>query len=197
MIVLPTMSESSQAQDTKGDKPFWSNVTIATIILIVIFATIQVIRIGTGGRHPNRYSLSTATSLEMAVINFDTDYATFPVTKSRVTTNTPEGVRFLNVLLGRDEKTDTPLNTRHVKYLSVREGKSTRRGLIYSKSGETIDGLFDSWGNPYTVALDVENRGHLDFTRGSIPVHLKGRRVAAYSPGADHKLGTGDDVVTW
>ncbi len=142
-------------------------------------------------------SLATATALESAINSIFTEYGKIPDVGNHVTTNSPAGLKLLNILLGLDDKSDSALNDRGIKFLSVKEGKKNKNGLIYAPDGKSIEGLYDPWGNPYTVELDVENRGNLDFTRGSRPVHLKGRRVTAYSPGPDHKLGTSDDVVTW
>ena len=141
--------------------------------------------------------LATATALESAVQNFYTEYGKLPYAESRVITDTPEGVKFLTILLGLDENAPPLVNTRAIKFLSVKEGKSRRNGLIYGASGNAVDGLFDSWGNPYTVELDSQYREHLHFIIGKRSIDLKGRRVAAYSPGPDHKLGTSDDVRTW
>ncbi len=141
--------------------------------------------------------LATTTALESAVNHFYTEYGKLPCAESRVITDTPEGVKFLTILLGRDENATPVVNTRAIKFLSVKEGKSSRNGLIYGASGNTVDGLFDFWGNPYTVELDSQYREHLHFVIGKRSIDLKGRRAAAYSPGPDHKLGTSDDVKTW
>jgi hypothetical protein len=142
-------------------------------------------------------ALATATAIDLAVSNFYSDCGEMPVSDSRVNTNTPQGVRFLNVLLGKEKESDNPRNIQSITYQSVKEGKATRNGLAYSELGGSIEGLFDPWGNPYTVILDTEYKKHLHFTVGSKTVDLKGRRSAAFSPGPDEKPGTTDDVVTW
>ena len=146
-------------------------------------------RFGCGPSFP----LRTATALESAVHNFHTEYGRLPATEDRVKTDTPTGISFLTVLLGL-ETTD---NTRGIKFLSVKEGKNRRNGLIYSESGDTVEGFFDPWGNPYTVILDTDYDELLRFKLGSRDIELKGRRVAAFSSGHDHKEGTKDDVLTW
>lgn len=141
-------------------------------------------------------TLAVATALESSINYFFTEYEKIPGTAAEIRTNTPEGIQLLTVLLGL-EKSDKPQNIRSIKFLSVREGKERKRGIIYSESGDSIEGLYDSWGNPFTIQLDTDNDEVLRFDLGGKPVELKGRRVAAYSPGADRKPGTSDDVTTW
>jgi len=140
--------------------------------------------------------LATANALESAANNFFIEYGALPKVGSRVRTDTPEGVRFLKILLGV-ENTDKPRNTRAIKFLSVREGKQKRNGLMYAADGKSVEGLYDPWGSPYTVILDTEDGKHFRFTLGSKTIDLKARQAAACSPGPDQKLGTADDVTTW
>jgi hypothetical protein len=139
--------------------------------------------------------LQMATALETAIYNFHTEYGKLPITENRVKTDTPSGITLLTVLLGL-EKSGEHQNTRDIKFLSVREGKNRKNGLIYSESGDSIKGLFDPWGNPYTVVLDTDLDEILRFKLGGKDIELKNRRVAAFSPGPDHQEGTSDDVRT-
>ena len=151
-------------------------------------------------------ALAAATSIESSVNNFYTEYGSMPTEGEEDTmvldTGTGKGVDLLRVLLGM-EKVTSPLNTRSVKFLSVREGKSNKGGLIYSGNGTDISGMYDPWGGPYQIALDmnydekitVQPKG--DGAKSKI---LNGRRVAAWSDGADGVTAKGkvaDDVITW
>jgi hypothetical protein len=142
-------------------------------------------------------SLATAIAIESAVNCFYIEYGTMPDVGTRVKTDTPEGVKLLVILLGLEDKAANPQNKRGVKFLSVKEGKDHRNGLVYSPKGDRPEGLYDRWANPYTVELDTQYREQLQFTIASRAVDLKGRRVAVYTPGPDKKLGTSDDVRTW
>lgn len=137
------------------------------------------------------------TSLESAVNNFFTEYGKLPTVGSKVTTDSPEGIQLLHVLLGIELMAENPQNARKVKFLAVKEGKKKRGGLIYAADGRTVEGLYDSWGNPYTVEIDTDYNETLEFKRGSRTETLKGRRVAVHSPGPDCIHGTRDDVTTW
>lgn len=141
--------------------------------------------------------LATATALESAVLYIYTEYGRMPDFGSRVTTDSPQGVKLLTVLLGMEGKSTTKQNPRDIKFLSVKEGKNHKNGLIYNTAATSVEGLYDPWGNPYTLVLDTDYDEKLQFTVGSRTVKLDGRRVAAFSPGSDGKLGTADDVMTW
>ncbi|MES2921979.1 MAG: hypothetical protein V4819_10545 [Verrucomicrobiota bacterium] len=142
-------------------------------------------------------SLATSIAIESAINSIYTEYGKLPDVGSRVTTNSPEGLKMLNILLGLDAKSDNALNSRAIKFLVVKEGKNNKGGLIYAADGKSVEGLYDPWGNPYSVELDTDYNEELHFTIASKAFDLNGRRVAAYSPGEDKTLGTVDDVKTW
>lgn len=150
--------------------------------------------------------LATCNGIESAVNNFFTEYGTMPkelTDDPPVALNTKTDLEFLNVLLGLTETATNPLNTRAIKFLTVKEGKNRKNGLIYSSTGTSVIGLFDPWGGPYYVMLD----GNYDETikvkpaAATTEVTLHGRRVAVWSNGADCINGVGgkvtDDVKTW
>jgi hypothetical protein len=139
-------------------------------------------------------SRAMACAVELAVNNFYTDYGSLPDVGDKVQTDTAAGVRLLTILLGSEEESGTPQqNPRATKYLSVKETKTKVKGLLYDASGKSVVGLYDSWGNPFVVELDVDNDECLRLKIGAGTVELKGKRVAVYSAGADKKLGTSDD----
>lgn len=141
--------------------------------------------------------VATAIALESAINTFHIEYGILPCSNNRVTTNSPEGLKLLNTLLGSEAKSDKALNSRALKFLAVKEGKNHKNGLIYSDDGRSVEGLFDPWGSPYTVILNTEYKESLQFTIGSKTIDLKGRRSTVFSPGPDKKFGTGDDVCIW
>ncbi len=138
-------------------------------------------------------ALAVANALESAIDNFFTEYGTLPDTGDHVTT---DNAKLLVILLGYEDPSGKIQNHRNVKFLAVKEGKNRRRGMIYNSDGKP-EGLFDPWGSPYTVELDTDNDETLRFKLGGKAIELKGRRAAAWSPGADRKPGTSDDVTTW
>jgi prepilin-type N-terminal cleavage/methylation domain-containing protein len=151
-------------------------------------------------------ALATATAIESAVNNFYTEYGSMPDEGSAdkiVETNSATGIRMLEVLLGMEGTGNNVLNTRAIKFLSAREGKGNKNGLIYNTNGTSIQGLFDPWGGGFFVMLDLDYDEKLNIpaTVQNGGRTLNGRRVAVWSLGADGVKGSGgkkaDDVVTW
>jgi hypothetical protein len=138
-----------------------------------------------------------AIAVESAVNSFFKEYGKLPTAAARVTTDEPEGIRLLQVLLGTEAAGDGSQNPRGIKFLSVKSGDDKRNGLVYTADGKSIEGLYDPWGNPYTVEIDADCNELLEFQLGSKTVKLTGRRVAVHSPGPDRKPGTSDDVRIW
>ena len=187
---------SEPKADTVKDRRFIFGITIFAAMVI---SAVVLFRLPTNnpGHGRKGTALATATALESAINNIYTEYGKLPNVGSRVTTNSPEGLKLLNILLGIDIKSDNALNSRGIKFLAVREGKNNKNGLICAVDEKSVKGLYDPWGNPFTVELDSDYNEELHFTVGSRAVDLKGRRATAYSPGPDKKLGTTDDLRTW
>lgn len=148
-------------------------------------------------------ALSTITGIETAVSNFFTEYSTLPQDNlSTDVTVKSDDLLFLQTLLGT-EAGAAPLNARNVKFLNVKEGKSGKNGLLYSSSGTTLEGLKDPWGGNYFIMLDGDYDEVLrpQPSGSTSTTTLNGRRVAAWSNGADAINGTGgtiaDDVKSW
>ncbi|MEY3896020.1 MAG: hypothetical protein RLZZ214_1540 [Verrucomicrobiota bacterium] len=148
-------------------------------------------------------ALATCTALESAVNNFYTEYGAMPedpVPTTALDTSKATGIKLVTVLLGLPE-TGTPINARGIKFLSVKEGKSKKNGIIYNTAGTSIAGLFDPWGGGYFVALDDNYDEIVETTVSGVTKKLNGRRAAVWSLGADGVKGTGglagDDVKTW
>lgn len=146
-------------------------------------------------------SLATATAIEAATNNFFAEYGSMPADGEKdVILSTGHDTAFLQVLLGIEDRKSTALNTRSVRFLMVKEGRNGKNGLIYSADGKSVTGLFDPWGGPYHVALDLDSDEKLSVpTMGgrTLTLTLTGRRVAVWSDGPDRKPGADDDAITW
>ena len=147
--------------------------------------------------------LSTATAIESAVNNFYTEYGTMPQDGDQDDTlETNTDLDFLNVLLGQEGTGQDVLNTRSIRFLTVREGKGRKNGIIYDAGGTTVQGLYDPWGGSFKVALDMDYDEQLQVQPKASAQRetLNGRRVAVWSDGADGVDEAGkpkDDVKTW
>jgi prepilin-type N-terminal cleavage/methylation domain-containing protein len=148
-------------------------------------------------------ALSTATALESAVNSFFTEYGSMPKDGTAdIAVKTDTDTTFLNVLLGKEGTGASVLNTRGLNLLSVKEGKNKKNGLIYSTNGSTVEGLYDPWGGPFNVMLDLDYNEQITVKPKGATANttLNGRRVAVWSDGADGVSATGkpaDDVKTW
>lgn len=155
-------------------------------------------------------ALATITGIEQAVNGFYTEYNSMPKSDmnnqdTKVNTSQADGKELVNVLVAYKED-DPVLNSRGIRFLSVKEGKAKKNGLITTgdSPNQKADGLYDPWGGGYYVLLDGDYDEVLkpDVTgaKGTPPT-LNGRRVAAWSGGADgvslNQGQTSDDVKSW
>jgi prepilin-type N-terminal cleavage/methylation domain-containing protein len=174
---------------------------VELLVVIAIIVVLAAAGFGAGAVALNKAnkvtSQATASALELAINNFYSDYGALPDVGDRVKTDTGDGTRLLEILLGLEGDSGKVQNSRGNRYLNVKETKTKSKGLLYNSSGRSVEGLYDSWGSPFTVELDVNLEERLRFNVGSRQVTLNGKKCAIYSPGADKKLGTDDDVKTW
>lgn len=178
--------------------------------LLVVIAIIAVLAsagfaAGTAALNKARRTtcLATATAIESAVNNFYTEYGSMPKdgNSDGAPVKTDTDTTFLKVLLGLEGTGNSVLNTRAIKFLSAKEGKAKKNGLIYSTNGSNVEGLYDPWGGPYYVMLDLDYDEKITVQPAAgASTTLNGRRVAVWSNGADGVKGGGkaaDDVKTW
>lgn len=191
-----------------------------TLVELLVVITIIAVLAGAGfaagsaaiQRAKRATTLATATSIETAVNSFYSEYNSMPYTGTSTTDttlNTKDNVTdFLNPLLGIEPTGTTVINSRGIKFLSAKEGKAKGAtggtgGLIYDPTGKTVKGLFDPWGGPYYVILDLDYNEQVapQPAAAKAAKTLNGRHCAVWSNGADCLTGTGgnvgDDVLTW
>lgn len=180
---------------------------IELLVVVSIIAVLAAAGFGVGLKVQNTARKKTAEAAAQAIVqavnSYYSDNGSMPVPQgvssteggTSFTTNSADGIKILNILAGNEDQ----VNTRQVKYLTTTEAKGKKGGLVYNQSGREVTGMFDPWGNPYTVVLDTNYEERLEVSLGGsrAKVPLNGRRCAVYSPGQDKKLGTGDDVKTW
>jgi prepilin-type N-terminal cleavage/methylation domain-containing protein len=176
---------------------------IELLVVIAIIAVLAGVGFSAGGsaiqKAKKTTCLAAAVSIESAVNNFYTEYGSMPSAGTADTTVKTDGsgINLLETLLGMD----TGLNPRGIKFLSAKEGKANKNGLIYNASGNNITGMFDPWGGPYNVILDLDyNEKVAPAPSAGGGATLNGRRAAVWSNGADGVPTGGkatDDVKTW
>jgi len=151
-----------------------------------------------------------AVNLEEAIKQFYNEYNKLPdPTNGGLTsdndppldTSSGDGVKLLNILLGKETGTDIQ-NTKRMTFLTINEGKANKDGIIYN--GNEIKGLYDSFGSGFQVVLDGDyneeitppaNTTASGDTGGSNNI-LRGRHCIVYSLGSDKK-GKAEAIKTW
>lgn len=179
---------------------------IELLVVITIIAVLAGAGFAIGSAALNRArqvsAQATATSIDQAVNLFFSEYGTFPISgegTSRVVTDS-SSTTFLQALIGQEDT----LNPRGIRFLTVKEGTGNRNGIIFN-AGNSPTGVYDPWGNPYTVRMDTSYQDRLTFNiditpfQGNTSVTLNGRRVAVYSPGVPEgdRSSLSDMVKTW
>lgn len=182
---------------------------VELLVVIAIIAVLAAAGFAAGNAAINKakrvIALASATGIESAVSNFYNEYNSMPTRTTTsdsdvtVVTDTAQGIELLEILLGLEKAED--VNTRRVRFLSVKEGKNKKNGLIYSTDGKSVEGLYDPWGGPYHVIMDLDYDERVTPDRKSTTTQkaLNGRRVAVWTDGADYKEENkaADDVTTW
>lgn len=193
---------------TSASRPRRGFTLIELLVVIAIISVLAGAGFAAGAAALNRARKVTAqaaaVALEKAVNSYYSEYGGLPIPAGGTgRVETDRDAAFLRVLLGDEPESANMLNPRGIKFLTVKEGKASggeggRDGLVYS--GNTVSGMFDPWGNGYTVILDVDFEDRLTFqTPDGRSTTLNGRRVAVFSPGAPEGENiTGATLVkTW
>ncbi|MBK1884062.1 type II secretion system protein [Luteolibacter pohnpeiensis] len=167
-------------------------LVVITIIMVLASAAFVV---GSKAINKARKTVATAmaTGIDSAVNRYYNEYSSIPDVGSSVSTDSPEGVRLLNILAGLDDGDDNP---KKIKFLELKQAKGKLDGATMSDSGK-YTGLYDPWGNPYTIFLDQDYEEKVTVKLGSMEKTLPSKRVATCTIGADKVAGTPDDVKSW
>lgn len=145
---------------------------------------------------------AAATSVATAIDQFYAEYSSLPSgSDGSLATDSGDGVDVLNILAGLEDGDDIE-NDRKIRFLSLKEAKSGNRdGVVYGANGNTIEGLYDPWGQPYFIVMDTDYDEKLSVTPGNGigQVRLNGRRAAVYSLGVNSPGDANNStlVKTW
>jgi prepilin-type N-terminal cleavage/methylation domain-containing protein len=180
----------------KPSKPFSRKgfTLIELLVVIAIIAVLAAAGFSVGPAMMNRAkklsAQAGATSLATAVEQFYTEYSALPSASEDPSEGTAlstakggTGVDLLRILAGEDLNDQNP---RKIRFLSGKDAKNGRDGIIYNTNGSSIEGMTDPWGQPFFMVLDYGYDDQLRFDPGpGSEVTLNGRRVAVYSLGVD------------
>jgi hypothetical protein len=165
------------------------------VVVLGVVGWVVVQRAAKVNREPSGRVM--ASSLASAVENFYGEYNRLPdVGGDRFQTNGPAGKKLLEILLVMEGPQPEPQNGRSVIFLQGKEAKGRKDGIAYGPD-DSVEGVFDVFGNPYTVVLNSEYEDELVFQYGGQSVKLRGKQVAVWSVGEDGKEGTKDDLKSW
>jgi len=171
---------------------------VELLVVITMIAVLAAAGFSAGSRMINKAkkvsAQAVATSLAIAVEQFYTEYSALPsgiASPSEavvlVTSNGGNGVDLLRILAGEDLNNQNP---RQIRFLSGKEARNGRDGLVYGTGGtggpggSPIVAMIDPWGQPFYINLDYDYDERLTVSpAGSPAVTLNGRRVAVYSLG--------------
>ena len=180
-------------------------------LLIVIAIILVLAALGFGGaqvvltKARNTKSLVAANNLELAINQFYDEYGMFPsqnVTEAPIVTNQGEGVNLITVLMGKENGT-TVLNSKNFPFLTLPQGKGKngsgrKDGVEYN--GSAVSGLYDFYGNPYTLLFDHDLNDEIVDPFNS-PNIIRGRKVIIHTPGKDRASGdtatNKDNILSW
>ncbi|MFC7338502.1 type II secretion system protein [Haloferula chungangensis] len=183
-------------KSTRRAKGFTLIELLVVITIIAVLAGLSFAGVNLAIKKAKKTEgLVMASSLATAVENFYGEYNRLPDVPKQVET-AGGSTKLLEILLGMEGSGSNIENTRSVIFLQGKEAKGKKGGIDFG-SGDSVDGLYDPFGNPYTVILNTDYADSLDFSFGGKQVKLRGKQVAVYSPGGDKKEGTPDDIKSW
>ena len=178
---------------------------VELLVVISIIAVLAAMGVGIAHSAINRSkklkSQHLATVLVEGLDSFHSTYSRYPdfgASGEEARTNGEAGSELLTILLGKEEVGDSMQNKKQTAFAEFRESQNKNQGgLVYSSgdAGARPEGLYDAWGNPFYIRIDLENDGALEdpFTPGKVVRDS----VIVYSYGGDGKAGGGDDVKSW
>jgi hypothetical protein len=141
---------------------------------------------------------AAALSIQSSITSFHAQFGVWPAegnTDAQFTTD--KNLELLQVLLGTDSPLTQKLNPDAIQFLVIKEGKNNKGGIIYQADGTTPQGIYDPWGAPYQIVIDLDFNDEIQVPSPTGTTTLTGQNVAVWSNGPDGKSGTKDDVRAW
>jgi prepilin-type N-terminal cleavage/methylation domain-containing protein len=164
-------------------------VVIAIIVILVALAVPAILGALEKGRMVA--ALNAATGLEQAIDAYYDVYGALPVDSNvPFTTNGSTGGELLAVLMAKEPVSTAMKNPRKIIFFKGKESKTKRDGVFFAAA--VPEGLYDPWGNPFTVVLDHDYDQTLTVAipQAKIPNAtddgiIRNRNAAVYSLGKD------------
>ncbi|MCP5557425.1 MAG: hypothetical protein H7A55_06695 [Verrucomicrobiaceae bacterium] len=193
------MPPKPRGRPPKVRRIFWVMGALALGGVFVL--GLQVRRSMNISRHHPRIQ-GQVMQIKTAIGNYQTDYNSFPVSPGATETPIPTDATnpLVTILMGIPVG---DLNPKEIRTLDAPIGMNNRGGLIDAGDGKWS--LYDSWGNPYRVIMDIDYDNVIPNPdvknsdpkiRSEAPPELP-TQVMVYSAGPDGVFLTKDDIVSW
>jgi prepilin-type N-terminal cleavage/methylation domain-containing protein len=178
---------------------------IELLVVIAIIAVLASAGFAGGAAIMNKArktsAQAAAVSIAQAVDNFYTEYSALPDPASNSAdavfdTTQATGVKLLDILAGND----VVQNPRKIRFLSGKEAKNGKDGIVYGSGGTSISKMTDPWGQAFFIVLDYDYDERLNVSpKKATAAPLNGKRVAVYSNGTKDEAAANAStlVKTW
>ena len=175
----------------RGQWAYGSTILLLLLLVGIAFATNRVCI------HRPPATPAHLNWLANSIRSFEVEYGKPPdVQNLDFETEGPQAVKFLTILLGKEDTGPEMQNPRQVAFLTARNTKNRKMGgLVYNSPENKIQGMYDAWGNPLRVILRPPGKV-------ATTISYRGKQLASYQPavvlsrGPDQQWGTEDDLIS-
>jgi prepilin-type N-terminal cleavage/methylation domain-containing protein len=191
---------------TRPSRRFTSGFTLIELLVVIsIIIVLAAMAFGAANMAMMKAKKTEArtieNSIDLAIQAYYSEYSKLPNAGSNtdtIDTTSEEGKKLITILLGKEDNSSSMENPRQIAFLTVKEGKAKKGGIVYDKTGGagTLQGIFDPWGNPYQIVLDTDYDDEIKDPIKSGQI-VRNKKCIIYTLGADKKPNTNDDVKTW
>lgn len=171
---------------------------LVVISLIAVLAAISLSGINAVlQRAKKAQALDVCSQLVLALRSYTDEYGALPDLPADLATDSSAGSRMLQELVG--ESATLPPDAQQPKricFFRAKEAKGKKDGIEWS--GDTPKALWDPWGFPYHVRLDLDYDQRIEdpLRPGTV---VRGQIALVYTLGKNQRpdAGARDDVRSW
>ena len=176
---------------------------IELLVVIAIIATLGGLSFGPIMKYLGTAKITkvkkVCKDLTFAITGFEQEYDSLPYSGNTYPSVDASyrtggvGRPLLKVLIGAD----TNINDKGKRFFVADEAKGRKDGFTYFANG-SIENLYDTWGNVYTIRLDYDADGIIDASViGTYSDTLRVGNSIVVSPGKDGLYDDNQDAKSW